>query len=319
MDAMQRSPSFLTSRVPPTDQWMRACQSSTCKSLLDKAARFATCSLPVMIVGECGTGKIQLAHHLISRDQVDVGQVVHVACHSVFGMNAPRLGQDSIQVLWQRHQQNPDATWIFDRVDMIPESCQAQFLRLAEAILSLSAPGRNRPTIVSTAEPEVVEAVSTGHYHRELYYRLSVLELKTPQLREHREDLSALLAFFASQLSADTPPVIRFSTEAVALLEQHHWPGNVLELRNVVAQLCVLSDKLVIEADDLVRHWTPIQSPSSVPDLANCSLEDAETHLILQAVTRCQGNKTAAAKQLGITTRTLHNKMQKYRRLGFVE
>lgn len=306
-------------QIPTQMGWMRSCSSRSVTNLINTADRFARAADPILIVGECGTGKEQLAQHIHRRLENGPGRLIRVAC----GKLGSELDQKSLRhveswsELLKKAGQHQKVTWLFDRIDEIPAAHQPLISGLLDEILK-SADKSEWPCVISTARSELTDAMTEGAFREDLYYALNVLELRIPPLRERKEDIPALLGYFLNVTNRFENAPLQLSPQAETLLCEYYWPGNVSELRNVVSKISVLSESSVIDSNELLRYWNPSKRISRT-DLMGLKLEDAETHLILEAVSRCEGNKTAAAKQLGITTRTLQNKMQKYRRMGYVE
>jgi transcriptional regulator with PAS, ATPase and Fis domain len=273
----------------------------------------------VLILGECGTGKEQLAHYIHDLGAGRAVPMLRVCC----GKLATDVGREgSSEIAGSRlgppHSDcDQSVSWLLEGVGEIPELLQPGFSEFIDLVLSEHEHALH-PRIIATANHGLITAMEDGSFRHDLFYKLNVLELHIPPLRERKEDLGPLVEYFLSTVPLRENSPKQFTEEAIAVLSEYHWPGNMVELRNVVSQVCVLSDRPVVDAEQLLKHWQ-LPQRGSHKDLTGLNLEDAETYLILEAVARCDGNRTAAAKQLGITTRTLQNKMQKYRKLGFVK
>lgn len=297
----------------PTEPWHSVCTSTAWLQLLESAARYARTNDPISIVGEIGTGKRYVAERVCALRCVK--HLKRISC----GRLATELSTGCEQTLgeWKATVNETlflgDSTWWLDGVDDLPICYQSLVLELLNEILASNA--SNLP-IVCTSKLSLFELYEAGRIREDLYYALSVHELNLPPLRERPSDILSLTTYFATAPNAGLPS-IQFSRQASELLANHDWPGNTKQLRSVVSRVRVLADRTVIDSDQLLGIWKQRKQPTA--DLSTLSLEEAETKLILQAVERAGGNKTAAAKQLGITARTLHNKMQKYRSLGLLD
>lgn len=311
-------PAFLIKdmQLSPHSNWLKVCGRSI-QVLMNTADRFALAPDPIMIIGECGTGKHQVAQHIHAKCVRSSSRFIRVSC----GKLGSALAADTSVAAWcellLEFGRNPDVIWLFDRVDEIPISQQHFLSGFVEDILR-SGDTHRCPRVISTSRPGLEAALVEGRFREDLFYKLNVLELTIPPLRERKEDIPKLVDYFLAIASGSCKRELKLTPQAVTLLCEYQWPGNVVELRNVISKLTVLCESGMVDSEELLRHWRPAKRASQ-SDLIGLKLEDAETHLILEAVARCHGNKTAAAKQLGITPRTLHNKMQKYRRMGFVE
>jgi DNA-binding NtrC family response regulator len=156
-------------------------------------------------------------------------------------------------------------------------------------------------------------------FREDLFYRLSVVNIQLPPLRERREEIPQLAARFATEFARENNrPVTGISPEALQILLNYPWPGNIRELRNCVEYMVILSQGPLLKIDDLpesVRNFKPATDflpPAASEDSSEekpLKLEDNERILIEEALNKCNGNRTAAAKLLGISRRTLHRKL----------
>jgi DNA-binding NtrC family response regulator len=175
--------------------------------------------------------------------------------------------------------------------------------------------------VIAATNKDLPRAVKKGMFREDLFYRLQVVPIELPPLRERRTDIPVLAAhFLAKQLQRcpDRPP-IRISTEAMAQLWEYDWPGNVRELENLIERLCVLADDPVIHGDDLPAEVRTFISEKRIPrphlpddgiDLNEAVLE-FEQRLITEALRRTKGNKQAAARLLGLGRTTLVAKLRR--------
>jgi DNA-binding NtrC family response regulator len=151
--------------------------------------------------------------------------------------------------------------------------------------------------------------VAEGHFREDLFYRLNVIPIHLPPLRDRLEDLPLLVEHFLEQLGAEmNKQVDNVSAETMGVLMAHTWPGNVRELRNILERAMVVTTGRVIEATDLGLRRPPCADGTGV--LA--SLEDVERHHIGRVLHETQGNISQAARTLGIDRATLYNKIRKY-------
>jgi len=204
------------------------------------------------------------------------------------------------------------AVWLLEDIDEVPTDFQSLILELVAATRRTGT-----GTILTTSKTSLFELVQTNQLREELYYALAVLDLTIPALRERPEDVVSLCSYFSNIPMNEACGTIKFTRQALEILETYDWPGNVTELRNAISRIRVLADRPCIDSEQLQEIWK-VQRRSTA-NYSNLSLEEVERQLILKAVERMDGNKTAAAKQLGITPRTLHNKMKKYKNLGMTQ
>jgi DNA-binding NtrC family response regulator len=167
--------------------------------------------------------------------------------------------------------------------------------------------------VIAATNRNLLEAVENGDFREDLYYRLNVINIELPTLRERREDIPLLVDHFIGRLAIETgKPVRDIAKGALKLLLAHDWPGNVRELENAIERAIVTARGEVLEAEDFdflarngnaARHW-------SVPD--GMPLEELEKRAVTAALERTDGNIKAAAEILGIDRSTLYTKIRKY-------
>jgi DNA-binding NtrC family response regulator len=161
--------------------------------------------------------------------------------------------------------------------------------------------------IVAATNRDLEHEVEETHFRRDLYYRLSVVHIPVPPLREHAEDIPALVAHFLDRFAAEGAPRPRLSEAALRRLQEYTWPGNVRQLRSLLENAIVMCDKTVLEPEDLRLSGGAWQAQP--PSL---NLEEMEAWTIRRAVRQSRGNVTQAARLLGISRDTLNAKMKKY-------
>jgi transcriptional regulator with PAS, ATPase and Fis domain len=166
--------------------------------------------------------------------------------------------------------------------------------------------------ILAATNRDLEEAVKNGSMREDLFYRLSVVTIQIPALRERMEDLPVL----ADKIVEGGTKRVRLAREALSILEQYDWPGNVRELRNVIESAAAVCDTDTIEAKHLVffrpHRGENTKTPPVESFLAGKSLESVEREAIMQALARCEGNKARTARELGISESTLYTKLKKY-------
>ena len=169
--------------------------------------------------------------------------------------------------------------------------------------------------VIAATNRDLQHEIESGAFRADLFHRLDVLTLRVPPLRDRPEDIPVLVAEFLKQFHPESPvEVRRVSRQAMKELQRFDWPGNIRQLRNVIHRACVVADSDTIEQIDLPKPSDTVRSHDGLPDFTSLSLKEVERHVILERIERCQGNRSEAAAELGITTRTLRNKMALYRR-----
>ena len=165
--------------------------------------------------------------------------------------------------------------------------------------------------LVAATNKDLAKMVAEGTFREDLYYRLNVIDLKTPALKDHKEDIALLVARFIKEFAAKNGSAATgIDREALKALEDYPWPGNVRQLRNVVEKMCVLSSGGRLTLEDVpVEILRPVAA--AIP-AAPQTLEETEKAKILSVLDACGGNKTRAAEELGISRRTLHRKLNEW-------
>jgi DNA-binding NtrC family response regulator len=171
--------------------------------------------------------------------------------------------------------------------------------------------------MIAATNVEPQEAVQKGKLREDLFYRLNVFAFRLPPLRERKEDLPLLVQAFVSEFNArNQKSIAGIDQQAMRMLEQYAWPGNVRELRNVIERATILSSGPFIEPKHMppaLAEEPPVPHQPQVALAPGVTVEEAERRLILMTLEHTRDNKTRAAEILGISLKTLHNKLNKLR------
>ncbi|WP_165855647.1 sigma-54 interaction domain-containing protein [Marinobacter sp. JSM 1782161] len=281
---------------------------------LDRARHAARLDTTVLLVGETGSGKDMLAQAIhnasIRRDRPFVA------------INLPAMPEATLEAELFGEAGKIEAveggTLFLDEIGDLPMALQCKLSRLLQAREYESETGPARFRIIASSSVSLAERVRTGHFRPELFYRLSVLPIDVPPLRQRPEDLADLCDAFLRQISlAIGIARKRLSDSALQRLARHAWPGNVRELRNMLEQASIFSPAEMLEVDDFnelaaLPARVVAFAGESVPPL-NDTLAQAEQQAIEQALRVSSNNRTLAARKLGISRANLYEKM---RRLG---
>jgi two-component system NtrC family response regulator len=288
-------------------------------------ARLMQTDLTVMISGESGTGKELVARALHRHSARAQKPFIAVNCAAIpadlleselfghvkgsfTGATANRAGA---------FRDAHGGTLFLDEIGDMSGAMQAKILRaLQERIVSPVGGGSESVDvrIVAATHRDMSKAAANGEFRQDLYYRLNVITIALPSLRERRDDIVPLAEHFL-RLVAGQSPAKRLKPAACERLLAHSWPGNVRELRNVVERANVLVRGDLVDADDLAIE-TRGGSPLSRADLVDGDLPSAvarlEKAMILEALAACRGNRAEAARRLNIHRQLLYTKMQRY-------
>lgn len=299
-------------------------ESPAMKKIFSDVERIAKSTANVMITGESGTGKEVIAH-LIHTQSLRAGKpFIKVNCAAVpeslmesefFGHEKGSFtGASSLHK--GRFELANGGSLLLDEITEVPISLQAKLLRAIQE-QEFERVGGTRPIqvdvrIISTSNRNMAEAIETKKIREDLYYRLNVMPIHIPPLRDRKEDILPLAELFLTKLSKENHKnKITLSKEAKSRLTSYSWPGNVRELANVIERAVVLNSTGTISADEL--YITPLAEPiQEVPQEEN-TLQEHERQLIIKTLKQMDNNRTKTAEKLGISVRTLRNKLQEYK------
>ncbi|MBO4448683.1 MAG: sigma-54-dependent Fis family transcriptional regulator [Kiritimatiellae bacterium] len=204
-------------------------------------------------------------------------------------------------------------TLFLDEIGEIPLSMQVKLLRTLESrTIQRVGDVKDIPVdfrLVTATNKSLAALVTEGKFREDLYYRLNVIEIHTPALKDHPEDIALIAARFVHEFSTmNGGRVTGIDPELVKALEAMPWPGNVRQLRNLVERMVVLSQGGNLTIADL----PPGQQGSAAPAAPSPRLADTEKEQILSALKACGGNKSKAAQMLGVSRRTIHRKLAEW-------
>ncbi|SFI37061.1 sigma-54 interaction domain-containing protein [Planctomicrobium piriforme] len=309
-------------------------QSRAMLQVIERAKRYARTSVTVLLCGESGTGKELLARLIHQYSPRQHSEYVRVNCAALseslieselFGHEAGAF-TGAHQLRRGRFEAAGEGTVFLDEIGELPLAVQAKLLRVLEEKEFQRVGGnetlRMHARVITATNRDLAVEARRGHFRADLFHRLNVLPLAIPPLRERREDIPALVNFFVQQAQVELERPVRGVTRPVMeRLSEYDWPGNVRELKNVILRCCLLAASDTIQTVELPSPVIEDEAEVSatLPQfLDHLSLEEIERQVILHRLERCQGNKTEAAAALGVTPRTLRNKVTHYRKLGYV-
>lgn len=288
------------------------------------AGKVALTDSTVLITGGTGVGKELVARtiHQISprRDRpfvtVDCGALVEGLFESELFGHTEGAFTGAVKTTQGRFELANGGTMFLDEVANVSVSLQSRLLRVLEE-REISRVGGSEKIkldvrIVSATNKDLLEEVRKGEFREDLFYRLNVVPIRIPPLRERRQDIPLLAEHFLKKLREQRgAPRKRLSANAMRALETREWPGNVRELRNLIERVMVTCEEDVIDADDLFHDEAPLQPAGT--SLAKGSLAEREKEEITNTLRQFGGHKAKAAEYLGINRKTLREKIRKYR------
>lgn len=298
------------------------------QDLMRQIRQVASTDATVMIQGESGTGKELVAralHDLSPRGEapfvaVNLGALPETLLESeLFGHEKGAFTGASRQKAGYFEQAEGGSLFL-DEITEIPPKCQVDLLRVLEtgkvSRIGGEAVLQTDVRILAATNKNALAEVEDENFREDLYYRLNIVPIEIPPLRQRREDIPLLIEHFMERFcKRHVREHKQFSTEAMRALCSARWPGNVRQLRNVVERLVVTVLPDTIHLDDIPTEITQSQrsgSSSSIPRTLVEAVEETEKSCIASALAMCDFHREKTAKMLGISVRTLHYKMNRY-------
>ncbi|MFZ5758634.1 MAG: sigma-54-dependent transcriptional regulator [Thermodesulfobacteriota bacterium] len=335
---------------PPADGTRRKMiigADSKLARVLQKAKSVASSKATVLVLGESGTGKEMIARFIHEESDRRNGPFVALNCAALPEglLESELFGHEkgsftgAVYAKKGKFELADGGTLLLDEIGEIPLHLQAKLLRVLQEEevdrLGGKAPVKVDVHVVATTNRNLEEAVKNNQFRQDLYYRLNVIPLTLPPLRERKEDIEELARYFIIRFSEQYGKVVKqMSPVARHRFLDYGWPGNIREMENLVERAVLLSLSDQLEPWDFWDEDEPVVSPalpvggregaSSLPeeegdDAGMSSLRDVERQMILQALQKTDNNRTHAARMLGISVRTLRNKLQEYRSQGMID
>ncbi len=305
----------------------------TMQKLAHIISKVARTDATVLISGESGTGK-----ELVARR---IHELSHRADRPFIAVNCGTIPGDLLESEMFGHQkgsftgaidQRPGmfqlahtGTIFLDEIGEMSQHLQVKLLRVLQdreiRPVGADKPFRVDVRVIAATNKDLQAEVKAGRFREDLYYRLQVIPVRIPPLRERRPDIPLLIEHFLTKHNHGRPFPISISEEAMVLLWEYDWPGNVRELENVLERLVILSDSPIVRPDALPGNIRSFLSEKKIPaptlgeegmDL-NAAVEEFENRMIDEALRRTNGNKQAAARLLGLKRTTLVAKLRRKR------
>jgi two-component system, NtrC family, response regulator HydG len=302
-------------------------QSRQMKEVFDKIQRAAPVDSTVLILGESGTGKELVAQALHHNSPRRKGPFVAVNCAAVpaalveselFGhVRGAFTGATDRRI--GRFEQADGGTLFIDEIGDFELGLQAKLLRVLESLTLTPVGGHEdhkvNVRVLAATSRDIRKMVETGTFREDLYYRLNVVTIVLPPLRDRTDDIPVLVDYFLKQITEQKHTASRrVSREVMERLEAYRWPGNVRELRNTLESMLVLADGEVMTERDMpdriLAGALAASTPKELP--TGLTMEGLERLAIAHALEQSSGNRTHAAGKLGISVRTLQRKLRQY-------
>jgi two-component system, NtrC family, response regulator len=292
------------------------------QDVFNSVRKVAVTGAPVLILGESGTGKERVAQAIHNLSPQKAGPFVAINCGAIpenlleselFGhekgsfTGAHTLRQGKVEMA-------EGGTLFLDEIGELPQAVQVKFLRfLQERVIQRIGGRKDIPInarVIAATNADLKKALVGGQFREDLFYRLAVVTLKLPPLRDRDGDIPVLAQSFLKRFAAESGAERKsFTGAALRHLEQYHWPGNVREMENRIRRAVIMSEGTRVTEADLELSLTDVP-------LAGRTLQEARDELdrqmVTQALRRLKGNVSAAATQLGISRPTLYELMEKF-------
>lgn len=293
--------------------------SRAMKDVLWNASRVARSDTTVLILGESGVGKELVAKYVHENSERRTGPFIPVNCAALPDnlLESELFGYEKGAFTGAANKKPgkfelaEKGTLLLDEISEMDLRLQAKLLRVLQEkeieIIGSRYPKKVDVRVITTTNRDLKKYVEEGKFREDLYYRLNIFPIIVPPLRDRKEDVEVLVEHFLTKYSLGKDTSV--SDDAMEFLKERQWKGNVRELENTIARACILSDYTVIK----VAH---LQDLDQKKEVRVGSVRDMEMNLILDTLRSVNGNRTQAASILGITVRTLRNKIREYKGLG---
>lgn len=298
------------------------------KRVVALAENVASSRAAILISGESGTGKELLARFIHSKSLRASQRFIAINCAAVpeglleselFGYEKGAF-TGAVQAKPGKFELAHNSTFLLDEITEMPLALQAKLLRVIQEgeieRLGASKPTKVNVRLIATTNRNLRTMVESGEFREDLYYRLNVIPLEVPPLRFRPEDVKYLARMFLEISVHENGKIEKsFSVDALNKLLNWKWPGNVRELQNVIERAVLVSLDAVIQSTDI--HINGFETRSTEKPFApGMTINEAERQLIMKTLEHTGQNRTQAARLLGISIRTLRNKLNEYHQEG---
>lgn len=301
-------------------------RSDAMKSLMDMVTRIAPTMASVLVQGESGTGKELIARALHEKSHRAHKPFIALNCATLRDtlLESELFGHEkgaftgAIQQKLGMAEAAQGGTLFLDEVGEMSISVQTKLLRFLQEGEFYRVGGKEPikvdVRIVTATNRDLEQEVSKGNFREDLYYRINTILLETAPLRRRKEDIPVLLQHFMQKGRVNLGrPILRFSESAMRAMIAYDWPGNIRELENMCERLQVLADSDAVDLSDLPDQILQKKHIDVTRDYdPSIKITDIERTWILKAMEHFRGNKTQASVALGITIKTLYNKLHEY-------
>lgn len=290
--------------------------------VLEQVRRVAASSAPVLIMGENGTGKELIAEaiHLNSPRKkqpfvkVNLGGISSSLFESEMFGHKKGAFTGAFTDREGRFSVADKGTIFLDEIGDLDPNSQVKLLRVLQEhtfeVLGESRPRKVDIRVVSATNANLAKMVADRTFREDLFYRINLITITLPPLRDRKDDIPLLVKHFAKEFTkSGSEPEPRFTTDAMSLLTSLPYPGNIRELKNLVERIIIMSESSTIDIDDIKNH---LSASTSAPGTVKSVLTDNERQAIVDTLKKFDGNMSKTAAHLGITRQALYRRMEKY-------
>lgn len=310
------------------------------RAVLDMADQVAPSTASVLISGDSGTGKELMARYIHQKSTRRNGPYISLNCAAIPEnlLESELFGHEkgaftgAVGRRIGKFEEATGGTLFLDEISEMDISLQAKLLRAIQE-KEIDRIGSNKPVkvdirLIATTNRNLEREVKAGTFRQDLYFRLNVINLVLPSLHERKADIPRLARFFIDKYAQQNGvPSKQLSEAALDKLLNHSWPGNIRELENIMHRAVLIArgdqigpeaigvsseNSIVQKATQTMQQQNPTPAPTAADELVGKTVAEVERDLIVKTLDRCLGNRTHAANILGISIRTLRNKLKQY-------
>jgi len=285
-------------------------------SLIDKVAKT---DVNILILGENGTGKELIAKEIHRKSKrkskpmisIDMGTIAESLFESELFGHKKGSFTDAKEDRTGRFEIANKGTLFLDEIGNIPISLQAKILTTLQK-REITPIGSNTIVpidirLISATNKNLDELIQEGLFREDLYYRINTVQIELPSLRQRKDDIIPIAEYYLKMFASKyEKPLLKFSSNAINTLQSYLWPGNIRELKHTIEKAVILCSGNILNSDDFMLKQAPMKSDWPL------KFEEIEKAAIKRALTNNKGVIVEAAKELGLTRQTLHNKIKKY-------
>ncbi|MDH6305246.1 two-component system NtrC family response regulator [Parabacteroides sp. PH5-13] len=300
-------------------------KSNALMEVLSTVSRIASTNASVLITGESGTGKELIAEAIHANSprakepfvKVNLGGLSQSLFESEMFGHKKGAFTDAYMDRTGRFEMANKGTIFLDEIGDLELSCQVKLLRVLQdqtfEVLGDSRPRKVDVRVVSATNCNLREMVDNRSFREDLFYRINLITIKLPPLRERREDIPLLAQYFADKQSEiNKLPKVKFTPASLSYLQQLPYPGNIRELKNLVERTMLVSGKSTLDIADFSNQHTDTQSTKGNISFDGLTLDELEKQSIVQALEKYAGNLSHVASALGISRAALYRRLEKY-------